>query len=121
MSDGKGAKGASEREVRAHIRRVLKKLLPKGGERKGAGDPKRLTAARAVSVGGGRCADAGEQIKSSIRAHERSDVLCWILRSSEFHLPNSEGVRWRKIAIRYVAMMCFDVAGINEAALAQKS
>lgn len=62
MSDGKGAKGASDREVRAHIRRVLKRLLPKGGEkRKGAGDrEERLhLVARAGGVSGGRCADAG--------------------------------------------------------------
>ena len=56
------AKGASDKEVRAHIRRVLKQLLPKGGEkRKGAGDQtigwKEI--ARAVGIGSGRCADAG--------------------------------------------------------------
>jgi hypothetical protein len=65
MSDGK-AKGATDREVRAHIRRVLKQLLPKSGEkRKGAGDQtigwKEI--ARAVGIGSGHCADAGGQIR----------------------------------------------------------
>ena len=61
MGDGKDskAKGASDRQVRAHIRRVLKQLLPKGGEKKperktctdgatGVGSP-----ARAATIGGG--------------------------------------------------------------------
>jgi len=57
MGDGKGAKGVRGRQVRAHIRRVLKKLLPKDGEKKkDAGDQRRLhEVARVVaaSLGGG--------------------------------------------------------------------
>jgi len=64
MGDGKDRKatGASDRQVRAHIRRVLKQLLPKGGEeKKGAGDQRRLhEVARAGAISqGGRADGAG--------------------------------------------------------------
>ena len=57
MGDGKETKGASDRQVRAHIRRVLKQLLPKSGEKKkDAGDRRErlhmVARAGAISQGG---------------------------------------------------------------------
>jgi hypothetical protein len=63
MGDCKETKGASDREVRAHVRRVLKQLMPKRGEKKkGAGDRRERLhmVARAVGTGSGGLADAGK-------------------------------------------------------------
>ncbi|KLK91396.1 hypothetical protein AA309_20045 [Microvirga vignae] len=59
MGDGKdskrGSKGAKNREVRAHVLKVLKQLLPKGGKKKkGAGDTQSFEeVARAGAIGRG--------------------------------------------------------------------